>query len=339
MDFGKNRVQYKSLFWTYYKYDHYDVYFYEEGKELANYVSKSAKKQIDFIEKLFDFSMDERFQFIVYNKQSDFKQSNLGLSTEEQYNTGGVTHIVGTKIILYYEGDHAKLDAQIREGIAQVMINKIMYGGNVREILKNNTLLNLPEWYQKGLVDYIANDWHSDIDSRVRDGVLSGKYKNINRLEGNDAVYAGHALWKHIADNYGEAVISNILYMTKVSRNIDNSSLFVLGISIGNLWDECYDSFANKYAENDSSKTVPTSLPIVTKPKSTRVYSQVKVSPDGNYIIYVTNELGQNKIWLYDVQKNKSKRIFKAGQKIDRTNDYSYPIVAWHPSGKLFSYI
>ena len=203
MEFGKNRVKYENFFWTYYSYDRYDVYFYEEGKELANYVSKSAKKQITSIEKLFDYSIDERFQFVVFNKQSDFKQSNIGLSTDEQYNTGGVTHIVGSKIILYYEGDHAKLDAQIREGVAQVLIDQIMYGGNIREMLKNNTLLNLPEWYQKGLISYVAHDWNSDIDNRVKDGILSGTYKNINRLEGKDAVYAGHALWKHIADNSG----------------------------------------------------------------------------------------------------------------------------------------
>lgn len=339
MEFGKNRVKYENFFWTYYSYDRYDVYFYEEGKELANYVSKSAKKQITAIEKLFDYSIDERFQFIIFNKQSDFKQSNIGLSTDEQYNTGGVTHIVGSKIILYYEGDHAKLDAQIREGVAQVLIDQIMYGGNIREMLKNNTLLNLPEWYQKGLISYVANDWNSDIDNRVKDGILSKKYKNINRLEGKDAVYAGHALWKHIADNYGEAVISNILYMTKVNRNIDNSALFVLGISIGNLWAECFDSFTNKYTENDSTKTSPAQSPILAKPKAARVYGQLKVSPDGRKILYTTNEMGQNKIWLYDVQENKVERIFKSGHKIDRINDYSYPLLAWHPSGKLFSYI
>jgi hypothetical protein len=139
MDFGKNRVKYENFFWTYYIYDRYDVYFYEEGKELANYVSRSAKKQMETVEKLFDYSFDGRVQFICYNKQSDFKQSNIGLSTEEQYNTGGVTRIAGSKIILYYEGDHAKLDAQIRAGLAEVLIDQMMYGGNVREMLKNNT--------------------------------------------------------------------------------------------------------------------------------------------------------------------------------------------------------
>ncbi|MCW3105305.1 MAG: hypothetical protein JWO09_3745 [Bacteroidetes bacterium] len=339
MDFGKNRVKYESFFWTYYIYDRYDVYFYEEGKDLANYVSRSAKKQMEAVERLFDYSFDGKVQFICYNRQSDFKQSNIGLSSEEQYNTGGVTRIAGSKIILYYEGDHQKLDAQIRAGLAEVLIDQMMYGGNMREMLKNNTLLNLPEWYTKGLVDYVSTDWNSDIDNRVKDGIMSGRYKNINRLEGADAVYAGHALWKHIADNYGEAVISNLLYMTKVSRNIDNSSLFVLGISIKNLWNDCYQTYQKKYSDNDAAKVLPSGTPILLKPKASRVYSNLKVSPDGNYILYTTNEMGQYKIWLYDVQKNKSKRILKSGVKIDRINDYSFPLLAWHPSGKIFTYM
>lgn len=355
MDFGKNRVKHEDFFWTYYSYDRYDVFFYEEGKDLANYVSKSAKKQIASIEKLFDYSIDNRFQFIIFNKHSDFIQSNIGLSAYEQYNTGGVTNIVGTKIILYYEGDHTKLDAQIRKGVAQVLVDQIMYGGNLRELLKNNTLLNLPNWYLKGLISYVAYDWNSEIDNIVKDGVLTSKYKNINRLEGKDEVYAGHAFWKHVAENYGEAVISNILYMTKVSRNIDNSALFVLGISIANLWDECFDSFTKKYTDNDiANDLIPnpaddinknTSVnpsapsPILAKPKAARIYGQLKISPDRNNILFSTNELGQYKIWLLDLQKNKIKRIIKSGRKIERINDCSYPLLAWHPSGKLFSFI
>jgi WD40 repeat protein len=338
MDFGKNRVKYEDFFWTYYQYDRYDVYFYEEGRELANYVSRAAKREMADIEKLFDYGFDEKIQFLVYNKQSDFRQSNIGLATEEDYNTGGVTRIAGSKIILYYEGDHAKLDAQIRAGVGQVLLDQMMYGGNMREMVKNNTLLNVPEWFSKGLVDYVSVDWNSDIDNRVKDGILSGRYKNINRLEGEDAVYAGHALWKHIADNYGEAVISNILYMTKVSRNTDNAALFVLGISVKNLWKDCYDSYTKKYSDKDTTRVMPAN-PLLAKPKSTRVYSKFKLSPDGRKALYTTNEMGQYKIWLYDIEKGKAKRIVKIGHRIDRINDYSYPLLAWHPSGQLFSYI
>src|ERR1041385_3918318 len=127
-DFGQNRVQYQDFKWNYYKFDKYEVYYNTGGKELAIYVARAAKRHIADIEKFFDYTLDDRIQFIVYNKQEDFKQSNVGLSSDEGTNVGGVTHIVGRKVFLYYENDHVSLEEQIRAGIAEVLINQMMYG-------------------------------------------------------------------------------------------------------------------------------------------------------------------------------------------------------------------
>jgi hypothetical protein len=338
-EFGKNRIKYEDFFWTHYSYPVYDVYFYEEGKDLANYVSKEAQKQIQSVEKFFDYPLEDRLQFIVFNKHSDFKQSNIGFSSDDSYNIGGVTRIVGTKVILYYEGDHDKLDAQIRAGVAEVLVNQMLYGGSVGQMVRNNSTLVLPDWYIKGLISYMANDWNTDIDNKVRDAVMKGKYKKINSLEGIDAVYAGNAFWKHIANNYGETVIPNILYMTKVTHNVDNSTTYVLGLPMRSLWEECLETFTQRYTESDTTKKIPVRKPVLKRTKASRVYSQMKVSNDGTNIVYTTNEMGQYKVWLYNVNTKKSKRIYKAEHKIDRINDYSYPIVAWHPDNKHFSFI
>lgn len=341
MDFGKNRLQFKKdLFWTYYSYNRYDVYYYEGGKEIANYVSKSAKKNMAILERLFDYQLDSRMEFIVYNKQSEFKQSNLGLVNEQQYNIGGYTRVVGTKVALYFEGDHQKLDEQIRAGIAEVLVNQMMYGGNVKDMFKNSTLLALPEWFMKGLMSYSANRWNTDIDNKVKDGILNGRYNKFNRLTGVDALYAGHSIWNYISETYGEGVISNILYMTRVSRNAESAFLFVLGVSMKTLSQDYLAYYKLRYDDQDRTKTLPSEKPIVKKPKVTRVYTQAKISPDGNYLIYVTNELGQYKVWMQALNESKKpKRLLKSGHKIDRINDYSYPLLAWHPSGKLFSII
>ena len=339
MEFGKNRVQYdEPRLWQWYRFDKYNVYFYMGGKELAMYTSQEAKKSIEKIEKLLDYNLDDKIEFIVYNKQSDFRQSNIGLEYEEPYNVGGVTKIVGSKVFLYFNGDHADLNKQIREDIAQVLINQMMYGGSVRDVVKNSTLLTLPSWYIEGLVSYIANDWDTDIDSRVKDGILTGKYKKFNGLEGVDALYAGQSIWNYIADTYGKSVISNILYMTKVTRNIESAFLFVLGVSMKNMTSEWMQYYTDRYSEKDSTKTLPAAS-LLKKPKVSRVYQRFKVSPDGNYAVYTTNQLGQYKVWLYDFKKQKAKRIMKREQKIDRPADYSYPLVNWHPTGERVAII
>ena len=339
MTFGKNRVQFNEPHaWQWYKFDKCNIYFYMGGKELALYTSKRAKKYIDEIEKLLDYNLDDKILFMIYNKQSDFKHSNVGLEYEEPNNIGGVTKIVGSKVSLFFNGDHDDYDRQIKAGIAEVLINQMMYGGNVKDMLKNSALLNLPSWYVQGLVSYIANDWNTDIDSRVKDGILANKYKRFNGLEGADAIYAGHSIWNYIAETYGASVISNILYMTKVTRNMESAFLFVLGVSMKNMTSEWMQYYIDRYNEKDTTKTLPPQS-LLKRIKKTRVYQHFKISPDGNYAIYTTNEFGQYKVWLYDFKKKKAKRIMKHEQKLDRPADYSYPLLAWHPKGELFTII
>lgn len=337
-EFGKNRVQYQDFKWNFIKFDKYEVYYNTGGKELAIYTAKAAKVQIAEVERFFDYSLNERIQFIVYNKQEDFKQSNVGLSTDDGSNVGGMTRIVGKKVFLYFEGDHVRFEEQIRSGIAEVIVNQMMYGGNVRDMAKNSTLLALPEWYIKGLVSYVGKGWNTDVDNRVRDGITAGRFRKFNHLTGDDAAIAGHSIWYFIAEKYSPAVIPNILYMTKVSRNVESSFLFVLGVNMRNLTFDWQNYYSKKFAFNDTTRTLPRGKEMVRKVKSNRAYNQAKVSPDGKYMTYVTNEMGQVKLWLLDLATGKKKRLFKKGQKLDRVNDFSYPLVAWHPSGQLLSW-
>jgi len=92
MGFGKNRVQYGDFYWSFFRFDRFDTYYYVNGKELAEYTSKFAYKKIEEIENKFEYRLEKRIIFIIYNNLTDFRQSNIGLiSGDDQYNIGGVT--------------------------------------------------------------------------------------------------------------------------------------------------------------------------------------------------------------------------------------------------------
>ncbi|MCA6364338.1 MAG: PD40 domain-containing protein [Bacteroidetes bacterium] len=338
-DFGKNRLQFQDFKWNYLRFPKYDVYYNTGGKEMAIYVARTAKNHLADIERFFDYPLESRIEFVVYNKQEDFKQSNAGYTNDDNANVGGTTRLAGTKVFLYYEGDHLRLEEQIRAGIAEIILNQMMYGGNARDMIKNSTLLSLPEWYTKGLISYVAQGWNTDIDSRVRDGILTGRFRKFNHLTGEDARLAGHSIWYYISEKYSPGVIPNILYMTRVSRNVESAMLFVIGTSVKVLAIEWQGYFRERYLSEDTTRTLPGGLKPVARPKAAYHYSQARISPDGKQICYVTNELGQTKLWLQDLQSGKRKRLLKLGHKIDRINDYSYPLVSWHPGSKLLSWI
>src|SRR6056297_3302546 len=155
MTFGKNRVQYSDNYWKFYRFDRFDVYSYEEGTELSLYVADFVEKELPMIERFFDYDIEQRLIFICYNKMSDFRQSNIGLSSaDEEYNIGGTTQIIQNKVALYFQGDHVAFERQIRAAIAEVLINEFMYGNSMLSNVTNTTTINLPDWYIKGLISF-----------------------------------------------------------------------------------------------------------------------------------------------------------------------------------------
>lgn len=341
MDFGKNRIQYQNFNWTYFDFERYRVYSYQGGGEISKYVSVSVAKQLPLLEKRLDYQVEDKINIIVYNNQGDFKQSNLGLSSEDQNNIGGVTKIIGDKISVYFNGSHSDLDQQIRAALAELLITKILFGGNVRDMVRNSTLLNLPPWYISGLVKYLSEGWTSYSDNLMYDDIKNDRFSSFNRLTGNEAARAGHALWYDIVGTYGEALIPNLLYMTRVSRSPDNAFIFQLGISLQNLIYDFTDAYNRRlFTFKDSLRKSPiNNNSVLKKYKSFRHYSQLKVSPDGKKVIYARTELNQIRVYLNEIGEKKQKRLLKYGPKIEQIEDFSYPLLAWHPNGNIVTMI
>ncbi len=340
LTFGKNRVQHTvDRFWTHYRYPNFDAYFYMGGREYALYASRYAMDIMPQMEKKLDYSLTEKIQFIIYNNLSELKESNIGLLSDEYYNIGGITYIVGTKIFIYFDGSYINFERQIRAGLARVMINEILYGSEITSQIKNSTLINFPEWYINGLISYIADDWCTETDNAVRDGILSGRYGNFNTLTGQDAVYAGHSIWKYVADKYGRNSISNILYMTKVSRQIPNGFLFVIGVPFKTLINEWMTYFRDDFYRYDDDRQAPDGKQFPIKLRKDMALQEVRISPDERYIAYVTNHSGRYRVLLYDSETGKTTRLLKRGQRLDEKVDFSYPLIAWHPSSKLLTFL
>ena len=340
MNFGKNRLQYNNRYWKYYRFDRFDVYSYENGTDLSLYVADFVKKELALIERFFDYDIERRIIFLTYNKLSDFRQSNIGLVSEaEEYNIGGTTNIIQNKVFLYFDGDHMNFERQIRAGIAEVLVSEMMFGKGVRDNLTSSTMINLPEWYLEGLISFVSNPWDYELENRVKDGIVSGRYKKFVNLQDDDARYAGHSFWKYVADLYGVSIIPQILYITKINKNAESGFHYVLGSKLKDLSIDWSAYYLGLYASSEESAGLPEQGEILKKPHKRRVYQNIKISPDGRMVAYVTNQKGQNKVWIHNEATGKQKKIYKRGEKLDQIHDYSFPELAWHPSSQILGFI
>ena len=339
MSFGKNRVQYNDFYWQFYRFDNFDCYFNEYGRDLAQYTANVASKKLAEIEDFFDYTLEKRMIFIIYNKNSEYKQSNIGLVTfdEDSYNTGGYNRIIKNKVMLYYEGDHVNYEQQIAASITEVIINEMLYNADIKDRISSSSIISMPDWYIKGLIHYVAGGWNYETENRVKDGFKAKKYKNINHLEYDDALDAGVSFWRFIGKKYGDALIPNIIYLTKIYKNIDDGLDYVIGEKLKTLLKEWKSYYADEYSGDKSQPGDDANT--IRKSRKEQIFQQVKVSPGGDYIAYVTNDWGRKRIWLYNQSTGKRKIIFRKEPKFEQIIDNTYPVIAWHPTGKILTYI
>ena len=336
MEFGKNRIQWKEFHWSYYRYETFDVYFYQGGTELANYVLNYSKDAIPAMEKRFGKRFGNKVQFLVFNSLGDLKQSNLNNDEEESGNTGGVTKLMGSKVLLYFDGNYVHFEQQIKEGIAHLLLNQIMNGTSIGSQVRSSYRYDIPEWFQNGLCAYITEDWDSYKEDQLQRGILSGEFKKINHLRDQDAIIAGYSFWGFIEEKYGTKAFNDILTLAENSRNVKKSLLYVTGVKYKELIKQWYNFYEERY------KSLHQELPAEVMPlkyRNYRTFTEPAVSPDGKRIAYVSNDEGRINIWVEDLTTGKKERLYKAGYRSDTWVDTSFPLLAWHPNGSILSFI
>ena len=340
MTFGKNRVQFDTFEWYYFRYQRFDTYFYAGSKDIALKTATLANKFIPEIENFFEHQLNQRIVFVLYQNLSDFRQSNIGLNTgDQQYNIGGVTKVIDNIAFIYIEGDNSSLEEQIKAAIANIVLNEMLYGVDIKNKIANNTLIAMPEWYLKGLVAYVSKEWNSTIDINVKRGIMSGSWDNFNQLTGKNAENAGHAIWNYIASTYGPQVIPNIVYLTRVTKNMESGFLYVLGSSLSMLQLNWNNFYKIQYQSFDFNSNAPDGENLIKRNRRNVEYYQLQFSENANSIAWVENKFGKYWIKIKNLENNKTKTIYKREHKLEQITDYTYPVLRWHPTGKLLGFI
>ncbi len=339
MSFGRNRIQYtKDRNWSYFRFNNFDTYYYKGGQSLAIYASSYADKQMRIISKKLDYVPDSKIRFLVFNDLSDLKETNIGLITDDNYNVGGITHVISNKVFLYFNGEHKDFEQQIKKGIAQVYFNEMMYGGSTGAKIKNSILLYFPQWYTDGLISFMAENWNTELDDKLRNGIMSGAYRKFDRLTREDKIVVSQSLWKYIEVKYGVKAVSDVIYMAKINRSIENGYLYVLGISFNELldnWLEYYTAIYNNEAELYDKPVGP----FLKHNKSKKVYAQARINKGGNLLAYSTNQIGKIRVYIQDIKTGKKRCILKYGYKLDEKVDYTYPLLSWSSAGDYLAII
>ncbi len=323
--FGKNKVQYSDdqYDWWMYETNNFISYWYGKSKSVAKFCIEIAESENQQVQRLFEYHLKDKIELIIYADHSDASQSNISLNDFQfEKNWDQEPKIKGQKMILYFDGDHNKLRAKLREGIIKMYLSSMFDGTAFQDAVQKVISLKLPDWFEYGLTMYLNEGWSSKSEEEFYEKWKHNSFKKFSKKEFK---LAGLSFWNYLSNNYGQQVIPNWLYMTRIQKDIYEACQLVLNQDFEQLEKDWYSYYLNldtkTYEQGRKTSNIPLHL------KKEEEICSIYPSIDDTSLTIATNQLGIMRIRQVLLATGKTTRLFKYGykSKLNRP-DVNYPI-------------
>lgn len=335
VQFGKNRVQYKKFNWKFYQSPNFNCYFNQSGLELGKYVTQVAEDELNSIEEAVEYSLQRRANIIIYNNYDDYKTSNIGLGIDWQ-NAGGLTKLVNNKVVVYFDGNHNNLRLQVRQGIARILMDNILFGDDIGEVASNAALLDLPVWLTDGYVSYIAENWSTEKDNELKNAILSGKYNNFYQFAFDKPVLAGNAFWHYVAERYKKENVTYFLYLARLYKNLNSASQRIAKKKFKDMLSDFMQFEQDRYIKDlKQRRNAPRGKLAVVEDVTKNDYFRFNANPNPKNNSYAVVEFTKG---IYQVKfvdnLYETHTLLKYGVRTQEGDiNPNYPILAWDGKG------
>lgn len=335
-EFGQNRIQYKNFEWTYYSTTNFDVYYYAGGGEYAKQAIDLLEDEFNNLTDLLGYAPYNKTKIFIFNSVYDLQQSNRGLDGAV-FDMGGQTNFTKLQVEIAHPGSMIAFRQEIIYELSRILIEDMMFGGSLAEIFQSSYLLTLPRWFIDGAARYIAYGWDEDMDNSIRDYLGHQRVKRLIKTETDEAGLIGQSIWNYIALTYGKSNISNVLNLTRIIRNEQNSIASTLGIPYKQFLLNWQNHYILQDEEVNQNYNPPEKDNVVASKRSAEyIFSNSKLNNSGSKVAYSKSHLGKYEVFIYDRNRDKDEKIFSGGYKVQGQKiDKRLPLLDWVDEDRL----
>jgi Tol biopolymer transport system component len=337
--FGKNKIQYKNFLWQYLQTDHFDIYFSQDGYDLAQFTANASEAAYTSIKKLFHYEINNRISFVVYNSHNEFQQTNV-VSEYMEEGIGGVTELFKNRVVIPFEGNYGLFRHVIHHELVHAVINDMFYGGTIQSLISSKTPVQLPMWMNEGIAEYAALQWDNNSDMFLRDATVHNYLPPINYLSGYFAYRGGQSVWYYIANKYGEQKITDIFNQIKSARNVEKGFKSAIGLSIKELSDRWQKEQKVYYWPDVAKREEPADFSykrMTNHTKDGNFYNtSPSISPQGDKIAFISDRNDYFDVYVMSALDGEILDKVINGQRTSNFEELHLltPGITWSPDGK-----
>ena len=336
--FGKNKVQYQSFDWSYIQTSHFDIYFYGDNQDLAEFTSKVSEDAYAQISTHLSWDLRKRVSILVYNSHNEFQQTNV-IGTYMSEGIGGVTELFKNRIVFPFDGNFEQFRHVIHHELVHAMLNDMVYGGTAQNMMASRTKVRIPLWSNEGLAEFLSSNWDTKADMVLRDIAVHERMPTINELNYFMAYKGGQSLWRFIAGKYGREKVGEVFRSMKKAQSAEKGYQLALGMK----WKELSDQW-HKYLKKEYWPDIANRDPLEDKSekltdhkKNNNFYNvSPSISPDGSTVALLSDRSGYFDVYLLDVLTGKKKEtLIKGSRSVDFEElKWLQPGLSWSPDGE-----
>ncbi|MDA9947010.1 hypothetical protein N9E12_04105, partial [Candidatus Marinimicrobia bacterium] len=332
------KVQYRDFDWSYIQTPNFDIYFYGNNQDLAEFTSKVSEEAYDQISTHLAWDLKKRVSILVYNSHNEFQQTNV-IGQYMSEGIGGVTELFKNRIVFPFDGDFEQFRHVIHHELVHAMLNDMVYGGTAQNMMASRTRVRIPLWSNEGLAEFLSSNWDTKADMVLRDIAIHERMPTVNELNYFMAYKGGQSLWRFIAGKYGREKVGEIFRSMKKTQNAEKGYQLALGMK----WDELSDQW-HKYLKKEYWPDIADRDPLedmsekITDHKKNRNFYNVSpsLSPDGSTVALLSDRSGYFDVYLLDAATGKKKATLVQGSRSVNFEELKWlqPGISWSPDGE-----
>jgi hypothetical protein len=303
--FEQNKIQYDIHDWYMHETEHFYIHYYKEEKVLVPFASDVLEESYKRLKERFNYKeskKEEKIPIIIYKSHPDFQGTNVIMNRLPE-GVGGFAEIFKNRIVIPFNGSYADFRHVLNHELVHIFQYRILYGSGV-DAVKRMISSSAPLWFIEGMAELESCGWDESAETYIKDAVLNNKLFTIRQLSmiGGYPIYKeGQSILYYIREKYGEQKIGEILRRFKTTNSFERAVHTVLGINIDRLNEEWVKDLKKKYWPIIEGKQYPSDIarPMVTHHGFEDLYNYAPaLSPEGDKIVYFTDEVGEVQIKL-----------------------------------------
>ncbi len=309
--FGKNKVNYTHFDWQVMTTEHFHIYFYTEGAEIAKIAAYEAEKSYRELAIEFGHEVDEYIPLIIYSAPNYFSQTNIlpQLIPEE---VAGFTEFLKGRVVVPFHGSYHDFAHVIRHELVHVFtLSKLSAVVDRQARIRYSYP---PLWFTEGIAEYWSKRWDTEADMIVKDMVVTGNLPTIDQLwivHGTYFMYKlGESICTFIDTTYGEDKLLLLFENWHRGRSFDEVVKVTLGEDLNEVSRKWEYSLKKRYFPEISELDLPKMEAERLTPDGYAVKGVPIRWDDGHgeqdWIVFKANRVGYSGIYMKPARKDKN---------------------------------